>query len=413
MENMLWKKSWVIMAVALGALGCADEEVIEPVVTECQVCEPGMTSCEGAFALTCNEAGTEMSATSCLNGQFCDSKEGACRISGCPSLGYRGCGDETTLSICVNGELVDEVCGDGEVCHAGACVSEALDGTACGFQAVLTGTGTEIVETKCANGEACVVGDDEAFCTTLVCIPGSRTCRDGDGDGIDELAQVCNFDGTGADSTLEVNCGGGLGLCVEGFCSCGTPVEAPEDVETSTELDLDTVSGVDITLEISDSVVLGDVPELEVPDKAEARLDGSKISFDSFANALVVTNVENPDQSKLVVTFASGQKKIEMGLAGVSETWVGSADQSAGPGEAVGFIGYNDGSGVGQDSKWGAGTSPLGNGYGGTFSIIVEENDGPGGRIKGTFSGDLQLAQGEDGSETVSVTDGVFDVKFN
>jgi hypothetical protein len=61
----------------------------------------------------------------------------------------------------------------------------------------------------------------------------------------------------------------------------------------------------------------------------------------------------------------------------------------------------------------GAGTSPLGNPYGGKFSVIVDENDGPGGRIKGTFSGDLQLAPGQDGSETVSVTDGVFDVKFN
>jgi len=270
---------------------------------------------------------------------------------------------------------------------------------------VLTGTGEDIAVSECGIGQACTVEEGEAKCTAQVCEPGTRTCQDRDGDGINELAQVCNGDGTGADSVGEEDCSEGLGTCIDGFCSCAEPVttDSGGDLEDVVDdLNLDGGPSVDISLGLSDSLVKGDVPELQAPNKASGWIGGSKISFNSYANVFFEAAT-----SRLVISFANGQKKVEMAIGEATENWSGTASEAN-----AGFVGYNDGSGVGQDFKWGAGVSALGNDYGGTLEIVIEENEGPGGRVIGTFSADLQVAPGEDGGP-MGITDGTFDIQYD
>ena len=83
-------------------------------------------------------------------------------------------------------------------------------------------------------------------------------------------------------------------------------------------------------------------------------------------------------ESKLVISFANGQKRVEITIYEANETWSGTATH-----ETFAFLGYNDGSGTAglQDFKWGAGVSGLGNDYAGSVTVVIEQNGGPGTRL--------------------------------
>jgi len=76
-------------------------------------------------------------------------------------------------------------------------------------------------------------------------------------------------------------------------------------------------------------------------------------------------------------------------------------------------MGFNDGSGLaGEDFSWGAGKSPLGTNYEGTLNLLVDFNEGDGGRLKGEFSAVLTDAVGP-ATESLEITEGTFDIAFD
>ena len=380
-------------------LGCSEEE--RAAQETCEVCDPGTISCVGEYVVTCSEDGTSSSSIFCGEGKVCDASSGTCTSSQCPAKGFRGCTDDVTRSVCVDGQLEQSACETGEVCMAGTCVSELLEGTVCGYLAIIVGTGSDLAVTECGPGEACVLEEGDATCTSQVCEAGTRTCQTRNVSGIEQsVAQVCNGDGTGADSAKEVNCTELGGACVAGFCVCGGAPEELDAVEP--EVEEDTFSG-EISITFDDVAVEYDAPEIQVPDKAEAYVAGEKIKFQSTASVDLVEQ-----ESKLVISFASGQKRIEISISQANETWSGTATH-----ETFAFLGYNDGTGTAQlqDFKWGAGVSGLGTDYGGSVTIVIEQNGGPGTRVVGTFEAELTLAASEDGGP-VSITDGEFDILY-
>ncbi len=420
MKSKLSKELFRFICLGILVLGCASKEPAE-VIPECQVCVPNSVQCVGEFLATCNDTGTDQTTLSCLGGsKYCsDGQAPGCNDSICPSVGHRTCADESTVSACVAGAMENTACAAGEVCEAGTCAAASCtDGdTLCGYGAVLTCADGVFVSSACAAGEVCLVEEGAAGCTSRVCEPGTRTCRDADGDGVDELAQVCNLDGTGANAELEVNCADTLGVCVNGWCTCSTEAVSTEAEDTTggEGLDLDAVSGLDISVAVTDVSIEQDLPPLEVPDTAEARINGSKISFDSYANANFVAPEPGAEGGMLAIILVSGVNKVELQIGPVPEGWTGALTESTG-GAITGFMGYNDGTGgEGVDFKWGAGTFQKGGGidYGGSYSVEVTVNEGPGGRVQGEFDGILQILQGQDGSSEVPVEDGTFDVIHN
>ena len=392
-----------VLIMSLFWTGCAEPE---PTVTPtCEVCEAGSQKCLGEYAATCDDDGGGWTAISCLATQTCEASSGECKTSLCPERGYRGCSGPETVETCVAGALEKTACGVGEMCEAGRCVAATQEATYCGYKALITVADGGVTSVACGAGQVCFEeGEDGPACGLPVCVPGERICRDRDGDGINEISQVCNQDGTGADGSLEEDCGAMLGTCIAGFCSCAEPVtDSEQDVEVPGEPEAEDVIVGDISIGFADTFVEADVPELQAPNQAEAWVGGSKIKFTSYAKVNYQENVK-----RLVIAFANGQKKVEIGIAEATETWSGTVTEQT-PGA---FIGFNDGSGVTGEFKWGAGASPNGTVYeGGTMSVTIDENGGPGGRVVGTFQADLGLAPGEDGAP-IGMSDGSFDIHF-
>ena len=142
---------------------------------------------------------------------------------------------------------------------------------------------------------------------------------------------------------------------------------------------------------------------LKKPDEVEAQVDGELVIFNSTADVLF-----SPSTSRLVLTFSSGVQKVELYVDDGDLFWTGLVDE-----KKEGFIGYNNGTGdPGENPTWGAGLSPAGTNYEGSLVISVDTNEGPGGRLTGSFSGELNALQGS-GFDPVSITDGAFDIFFD
>ena len=193
---------WWTTLVVIGVAGCSDEKAAAPAV--CEVCNPGSIECVGDYVVTCSGDGTLIDEPFLRGRKTCDGSTGACTSSQCPSKGFRGCTDEVTVSFCSSGQLEQNACDAGEVCRAGSCVSESFEGTICGYEAVIVGTGGDLAVTQCGPGE-CTEGEEVPECAARVCESGTRACQTRQVGVVEvSIAQVCNADGTGADGTQEV-----------------------------------------------------------------------------------------------------------------------------------------------------------------------------------------------------------------
>ncbi len=409
--------------LALMVTGCTADE--EPSLSgpgsydeaSCTVCVAGVKSCHGAWASTCSEDGKAASPLMCGGSQVC--KSGDCKSSTCPSAGFKGCADETTLSACSNGALTEAPCDANEVCAGGACVSAICEegATSCGHFSLATCSGGSWEVVECAAGETCSETTGVAACGSQKCSPGERTCADKDGDGYLETIQVCNALGTGGDPALTVNCGATQAACFEtdlgAFCQCAAPKRTsvePEEQgggeESGAEEDL--IGEIDIQIGGEDFVqVGGDIPPSEKPDLASAYKNGEEISFDSYASVNFQENPETPGIGTLQLIMAAGQKTLELQIGGVSPDWSGSINADA-LGEVAGLMGYNDGTASQEEVqgfKWGAGGD-----YGGNYDFTIDTNEYPDGRITGSFLGLLNIFPGQVGQEQIEFEDGAFDL---
>lgn len=386
--------------------------------SKCLVCAPNSTVCDGPWSLTCASDGKSTSAAACSAGQTCNSVSGQCVLSNeCSAEGARDCSaDGTMVRICASGSYSDTPCDDGDTCVAGNCVAASCaDGAAqCGFRAALLCSQGTWGVSECASGKACYAADGKAQCVDWFCEPGSRSCADLDGDGVTETVRVCAADGTAYDPQHTRDCSKDFAFCESGLCRCGTP---PVDSGGGDASGSDALGGGG-----ADSFVFPDTGggieppidagKIELPDIAYVTLNGDLLEFDSFASANFVP--ANPLDGPgglgfLQILMASGQKQVELQISPTTVGWTGNVNADAG-GDIAGFIGYNDGTAPPEvNFRYGAGTSSKGDAFGGNYVIDVVENGGPGGRVKGTFSGMMNLGFG-DGPSTMEVVDGYFDV---
>lgn len=386
--------------------------------SKCLVCTPNSSFCDGPWSLTCASDGKSTAATACSVGQTCDTVAGQCILSNvCSGEGVRDCSpDGATVRICESGVYSDTPCGDGNTCVAGTCVSTTcVDGAgACGFRAALTCSQGTWSVSQCGDGKACYAADGKAQCVDWFCEPGSRSCADLDDDGVTETVRLCGADGTAYDSKYTRDCSKTFAFCDSGTCRCGIPANDITGGDASGSDDVvsngadsfvfpDTGGGIEPPI---------DAGKIELPDIAYVTLNGDLIEFDSFASANFVP--ANPLDGPgglgfLQILMASGQKQVELQISPTTVGWTGNVNADAG-GDIGGFIGYNDGTAPPEvNFRYGAGTSSKGDAFGGNYVIDVLENGGPGGRVKGTFSGMMNLGFG-DGPATMEVVDGYFDV---
>jgi hypothetical protein len=298
--------------------------------------------------------------------------------------GQAECFNYKTLRRCTDsGGLVEEPCGEGSTCAAGACRNAGcVEGEKqCGYRAVATcnASGTWDEE-KCAGEEICIAN----ACSAQTCSPGAMECKD------EVTAQVCRTDGTG---WIEAGCAAGQScLTAYGVCQaalCSPPTDPGADAATG-EGD---ASG-DVSEDTSAPEDTAPSVELEPLDTGEVVIDGEKIVFTSNKSA---TYVES--DSDLRISMDKGQMKIEISLSPLEEFDVGQWS-SASPGDVNVMVLYHDGSQL------------TGNAQFRYVSVDYEfellKFQAKGGRIKGTFSGTFT---DDGGLTTVPFTNGVFDVK--
>ncbi|HEX4353357.1 MAG TPA: DUF4215 domain-containing protein, partial [Polyangiales bacterium] len=169
--------------------------------SDCNLCQPGVKSCDQRTVLTCNASGQGYDHAACAGTQTC---VGAGRCVDCASdddcsaltqgckIGYCFPG----LNACGTKNATDQTtrCASG-VCSAGACVQ-------CGLDADCSGA-TPYCATSTHTCAACTAS---AGCTTSqTCMQGKCVAKPFCGDGITQSNEECD-DGNSDDSDGCVNC---------------------------------------------------------------------------------------------------------------------------------------------------------------------------------------------------------------
>ncbi len=353
--------------------------------------------CLGAIERGCSDDGTEYRYSLCYPGTC---NNGRCQLSGCSMEPGEGkCVGPTTRRTCtpnMAGETEKE-CDSGTTCVAGECVAAScsVGKTECGWRSVLACVeGGTWQATACADGEYC--DPDTKACAAMnpLCIadPGSAACVDsataGTCDNLGRLAtQTC--------SDSEV--------CVDGFCQpkvCGVVYGNEPDmvsVDDTTLADAGDIVQGD-SFEVAPDLTPIDIPPLEKPAKAWVSImgglfAGEKVTFTSGKSANYVIK-----DSDLQIAMAKGMYMLELHFVGIEENVVGHYTSEE-PGSVTVMILFNDGTHDQTVTQWKYQTK--------TFDVTLDAFEAVGGRVQGSFSGTLQT---EDGSETLELTDGYFDV---
>jgi len=371
----------LLMGALLSLAGCPGDDA-----PTCQDCTPGAATCEGNYTVICNGDGKGFRYNACGSAQYC--LNGACQTRACSNLGGGSCVDTSTLTQCDNNGTAQTTvtCGASEVCAGGACVAAACtDGDVrCGDPySVITCTGGAWTEEVCSGGQIC--GDDPSgakACVAATCTANSARC-----DG--NVSVVC--DHTGATES-RTTCGGNE-VCDSGFCRtkiCG-------EVLTTPDASADQTSTPDTT---------GDVPGPE-PDIFRPPLEPNPVLKFTLNNVAKDYNLNVradyiTTEKTLKIQGARSGEKIEINLTQIEPRSLGMYTDTDST-EVVVQICYFDGINGDEVAPCAVGFSHASIGY----TVDVTDNNGPGSRVKGTFSAVLK----DINEQNVTIEAGEFDVK--
>jgi len=387
----------VLLGVALLACSGGGNSCVDT------ICTAGEKACqaEGHLQGTCADDGRSWELKACPDGTYCSG--GSCVPTVCtPS--QRVCYDPTAWQQCDDlgtGLGASTPCPEDTGCVHGVCLSEPCFAgkSACNGAKLITCStaGGGWVADDCGPGRHCVQPEGAAAtCQDDLCVPFSRQCEGTEG------YQACLADGTAwADP---VACEGGQachnGLCTDKLCQVVQP--EPDVVDVAPEATVDTTPGGDddALAPLDTGLEVEDLPPLEVPDTGSAVINGTVVYFTMSLSGKYVAAEERVlvSMNELV-----GVKlyQMEVHIIPVAEFTVGEWS-SADPSEVAAEIRLNDGTGD-------PGEGPDSYKYKATeYTVALDQFDAVGGRLKGTFSGKLQS---KDGTETLNVTEGKFDVK--
>ncbi len=376
----------ITMVTCAALTGCKGEDAPAPTGPTCasQLCTPGEKRCFGSVSATCNADAMSFTKNPCGALQVCG-KAGSCEDRECtyPGLGTCSSDLKTATQCTSSGTLTTVTCppGSGKTCAAGDCRNiECTAGERiCGYGEFWTcgAAGKQWKSTKCQDTEACVKG----ACVPKTCSPGTTSCK-----SATEVA-TCAGDGTSTTTTTcktDELCLSEVGGCVPKTC---TPITAT-----------DVVGGDGVALEdgavASDAQLeqdKGPLPELEPLDTARATINGVKVKFSNNLSANYVTTKKD-----LRITMDKTPHKIELSIANLEE-FDFSHWKSGEASDVNVTIFYSDGT---QRTQGGFPYQST------KYDVDLQKFQGKGGRVIGIFSGTLS-----DGTNTLEITDGYFDVK--
>jgi hypothetical protein len=356
------------------------------------------TVCVGNYVRTCSQDGRHYVYELCY-GQTC--KDGVCTGAACLEPDKTECKTLTEYELCLpNMTMVTtKECAAGTKCASGACVSEQCKAgdKACGWQTLLTcGDDGSWVAESCDAGEYC----DEV---SLGCVETDAFCADNPlGAYCQDLEVSVQCDTKGKVSSVKC---GSKEVCVDGFCqpkACGVSYVAGSvaDVVSDTGL-TDTTKPREEELVTVDLGNIPEIPPLEKLPKANITLNGGdfemwEVKFTSAKQA----NYVFKDQD-LQISMAKGPYLMEVHFMGIEEGVVGSFSSEE-PGSVNVLILFNDGSTDQEVVQWKWSSI--------SFNATLDQFEGPGGWVKGTFSGTLEQAAEAGEGPPVDVLNGFFEV---
>ena len=363
------------------------------------LCAAGEQKCFGNIMASCGSGGKAWNLTQCGADKICQSKEtngttvAQCANTVCQRGSSVCVGSDVSKSCSLDG-LTETItnCTASQTCEGGICVSQKCAGTAkkCGWKSVLTCTSSAWALVDCKDSEIC---DPATYtCVPQACNATQAICTD------DTHVQVC--DEIGSNWTVSA-CGAGeicdQGIChlpVSGVSTGGDDATSGDDGMTTADAGKDVkqlidVGGKDIGFEKNDEFICT-LSETQPP---PAGTDPT-----SFPN---VTMNWIDSLGTLVVSGVDGANKVEIQVGPIEDGQTGKFTQK-GAEAGKSRVGYDNGAG------------PVGAGayeYEATdYTIQIDQFDGSGGRVKGTFSAALQSSAT---GKVMYVIDGSFDVKRN
>ena len=393
------------LIIALSAAGCSSDEGssdAEGSAATCSEtrCTPGAVECFGNAVWTCDAAGLAWSKSGCGGLQSC--VDGACVDSVCQIPLKAQCDDDVSGTLCAADKLSESTfeCGADEVCEEGVCIGGGCEpeDSACGYRAVFSCVNGAWSGEKCDPGEICVTDDVGSRCEPWRCEPGKGRCEGGsallcDAEGREEVVTACS----------------GSQVCESGYCVAATCDEIDQGLAGVQPVDVDASSGAEDD-DTTASAEPGDVgspgpeevaphPELEKISTVTFKLGGIPNTFDLAAQADY-----QESESRMVISASDGSRKLEINLAEVEPYTVGTWSDSD-DSEVSAVLCYHDGT-ANQTPPEGAGCSVGFSHASILYTLVIDENNGDGFRVIGTFGATLIDAMGGQ----VEFTEGAFDV---
>ena len=365
------------------------------------LCTAGTAQCFGNAVWTCSADGSAWSKSGCGGLQSC--VDGACVDSVCQIPNKAQCDGEAGGTLCALDKLSESTfeCAEGETCEEGACIGSSCeaDETACGYRAVFSCVNGSWSSAKCDAGEFCVTDGAGSRCEPWVCEPGKGRCLGG-------VAMVCDADGSEESATP---CSDSE-VCDSGYCLPATCDQIAQGLAGAQPLDEDAMSAEGSADASGEGSEQGDVsapgpeevaphPELEQISRIDFKLGGIPNTFDLVAQADY-----QESESRMVISASDGSRKLEINLAEVEPYTVGTWSDSD-DSEVTAVICYHDGT-ANQTPPEGAGCSVGFSHASILYTLVINENNGDGYRVTGTFDTSLIDAMGGE----VQFTEGTFDV---
>lgn len=379
----------LLLGFALAALAtaCGGEENAPKEVDS--LCTDGQQKCFQNALLTCEPDGKAWKVAMCGESKSCGTGDAGigCQAIVC-ARGSLSCDDKKVLK-CPDDGLSEatpvQTCKTAEHCVAGACVPTACtDGDKrCGWGTALACSGGAWSSTKCGADERC----DAGACVKRECTPTAIACVDA------THRKTCNIDGSAWD---EAACASGQ-VCTDGYCHAkvkGSDTADAGTQDTATSNDAGATDGGGGFLDVQkDEFVFEPLDILTMKIGPSDPPTAETVEFE-FVNSGWQTN-----EQRVLVSGDKNLHKVEIVVAPVEEYTTGDFSVLGGEAPNSGIF-MNDGTHDQSTVQWRYQSLD--------YSISITEFGDVGGRIRGTFKGELGDAI-EKGK--VLYVEGSFDVK--
>lgn len=359
----------LVSALCVLGAACGGDEAGTPCVDA--LCQPGEAAvCVGQELRTCAPDGRSYVYQACSVQQRCEG--GQCVPKTCTTIGQATCATPTSVRRCADdgSGFTTTDCASGETCRDGACAKTSCttDADICTTNGFLKCSGGSWQQSTCPASQVCSLDGGVARCLPARCTPWATRC---DGD----VAKTCNARGSGE---VEVACAKDE-VCRSGQCQALVCGDSPtSDVVSDT-------SGLPDTSDPTSQLIF--------------TLDGVATTFDQNAFAAF-----DGGPRRLTIRASRSQTFLEIYLQPSNATVSGSySSEVFNPVRLTACYKATLGV-VGEFADCPEGTTHRATGY----VINLTRNEGPGGRVEGTFT----LTMQDRNTDTIVLSNGQINVRY-